>query len=154
MKKFICALLVACVIATFPLHTGAVVRHSQQKKDKKKAASFVKFIPGIPQLKSKKYVKGTLLLSLFIGFAAGSFVYNSNGNKWYDKYQGSVNVEEIVLFRSKAERSFKNRNLCLIGIASVWLFHILDLKFTKSGNAGLRGDIDQKGFDIGFYFSF
>lgn len=80
-------------------------------------------------MKAKNYLKGTLFFTSFVSLVAGSFIYNNNGNNWYDKYQGTINVEEVVLYRGKAEKSFKNRNMCLIGIASVWLLHILDLKF-------------------------
>ncbi len=125
-----------------------------EKKTTDRAVSIIKFIPGVPQLKAGKYFKGALLLGSFLGAIAGSFAYNHQGNQWYQKYQNSTNVEEIVLWRHQAEKSFKNRNLCLVGLFTVWFMHILDLKFFKSGQAGVKSDVGKNKIDIGFYYSF
>ena len=112
------------------------------------------FIPGIQQLKSKKYVKGSLLLGSFIGSVAGAVVYNKKGSDWYDKYSNSTNVEDIILFRQETEKSLKKRNLFIVGIFSVWLVHIIDLKFFKSGKGGVKGEVGKNKINIGFYYSF
>jgi hypothetical protein len=127
-----------------------------QKTGKKPArtVSIVKFIPGLYQLKKGKYFKGTLLLGSFVGTLTGTFIYNKKGNDWYDKYQNSTNVEDIVLFRQHTEKSFKRRNLCIVGIFSVWLIHVLDLKFFKTEKAGISGNIGKKKFNFGIYYAF
>ena len=112
------------------------------------------FIPGVEQIKSKKYVKGSLLLGAFIGSALAAFHYNKKGNDWYDKYQNSTNVDDIILFRQRTEDHLKKRNLFIAGIFSVWLVHIIDLKFFKSGKAGVKGTVSKNEINIGFYYHF
>ena len=42
----------------------------------------------------------------------------------------------------------------MIGIAAVWLAHIIDLKFFKSKKGGVKGEVDKNSILIGFYYSF
>lgn len=148
MMKKICRLIIAALIVG-PLAVSAA---SDGKKPK--TISIAKFIPGIEQFKTKQYVKGTLLLGSLIGTAAAAFSYNKKGNDWYDKYRNSSNVEEIVLFRQNAEKKFKKRNLFITGILSVWLLHILDLKFFKSGKGGIKSRVSHNEINIGIYYRF
>ena len=148
MMKKICWLLIAALIAA-PLAAS-----SDSEKKKPKAVSITKFIPGVRQLKTKQYVKGTLLLGSFIGAAAAALTFNKKGNDWYDKYRASTNVEEIVLFRKNTEKNLKKRNLFIAGIFSVWLLHILDLKFFKSKKSGIEGRVSHNEINIGIYYRF
>jgi hypothetical protein len=123
-------------------------------KEKPKTVSITMFIPGIHQLASGKYVKGTILLGSFLSFITGAVIHNNKGNDWYEKYINSTNVEEIILFRQKTEKSLKKRNLFIVGILSVWALHIIDLKFFKSKKGGVKGEVGKNSFNIGFYYIF
>lgn len=125
-----------------------------KKKPEEKTVSITKFIPGIPQLTTGKYIKGTLFLGSFIGTVVGTFVYNKKGNDWYEKYQNSTNVDEITLFREETEKNFKKRNLFMVGIFTIWLAHVIDLKFFKSRKSGVKGEVGKNSINIGFYYSF
>jgi hypothetical protein len=127
---------------------------SEPGKEKPKTVSITMFIPGIHQLASGKYVKGTILLGSFISCITGAVIHNNKGNNWYEKYINSTNVEEIVLFRQKTEKSLKTRNLFIIGALSVWALHIIDLKFFKSKKGGVKGEVGKNGFIIGCYYTF
>jgi hypothetical protein len=129
-------------------------KDSKKKETREKTVSIVKFIPGLYQVSSGKYFKGVLLLGTFVGAVTGTVVYNSKGNDSYRQYQQSTNVEDIVLFRQQTQDSFKKRNLFIAGIFSVFVLHIIDLKFSKSGKTGVKGDIRKDRIDIGFYYSF
>jgi len=126
----------------------------EPKPQKDKTIPISMFIPGFQQIKSRSYLKGVLLFAAFAGSTVGAFISNSQGNNWYDKYLASTNVEEIITFRKKAERSFKNRNLFIAGIVSVWVIHVIDLKFFKSKKVGVKGDVGKNSVNIGFYYSF
>jgi len=153
MLKKVCFFLIAVLAFNF---TAAAKDPSEKKsKEKKeKTVSIAMFIPGVQQLKSGKYVKGSLFLGTFIGTVAGTFTYNKKGNDWYDKYRNSTNVDDIIRFREEAEKSFKKRNLFIAGIFTLWLAHIIDLKFIKTKKGGVKGEIGKNNFNIGFYYSF
>jgi hypothetical protein len=142
------------LIAVLLVQPMAAESNADTNEKKTKKVSILMFIPGLQQLKSKKYVKGSLLLGSFIGSVAGAFAYNKKGSDWYDKYLNSTNVEEIILFRQKTEKNLKKRNLFIAGIFSVWLVHIIDLKFFKSGKGGVKGEMGKNKFNISFYYSF
>ena len=131
-----------------------MMKAEETKETKKKTISITKFIPGIEQLKSKQYVKGTLLLGSFIGTAAAALTYNKKGNDWYDKYRASTNVEDIILFRHNTEKNLKKRNLFIAGIFSVWLVHVIDLKFFKSKKGSIHAQVNQNEINIGFHYCF
>ncbi len=150
MIKKLCLFLIT-VLLVQPV-TAESNSDSNGKKTKK--VSILMFIPGVQQLKSKKYVTGSLLLGSFIGSVAGAVVYNKKGSNWYDKYSNSTNVEEIILFRQTTEKNLKKRNLFIAGIFSIWLVHIIDLKFFKSGKGGVKGEVGKNKINIGFYYSF
>jgi hypothetical protein len=127
---------------------------SEPDKEKPKTVSITMFIPGIHQLASGKYVKGTILLGSFLSCITGAVIHNNKGNNWYEKYIDSTNVEEIVLFRQKTEKSLKKRNLFIVGALSVWALHIIDLKFFKSKKGGVKGEVGKNSFIIGCYYTF
>jgi hypothetical protein len=140
------------LLFAMPLHIMAT--DSDEKKKSDGTVSILKFIPGLPQLKEGKYLKGTLLLSSFITVVTGSILYNNQGNKSYNAYQKSTDVAEILLLRDETEKSFRKRNFCIVGIFSIFVVHILDLKFFKSKKAGVSGNIGKNTIDIGFYYRF
>ena len=156
MIKRLSLLLIFCfvvnVIAGHPAETPPESSEPQEKKAK--ALSITMFIPGIHQLKSGRYFKGTLLLGSFAGGIAGAVINNNKGNDRYRQYLGSTNVEEIIRLREQTEKSFKKRNLFMIGIAGVWLAHIIDLKFFKSKKGGVKGEVGKNSIHFGFYYSF
>ena len=123
-------------------------------KEKPKTVSITMFIPGIHQLASGQYVKGTILLGSFLSCITGAVIHNNKGNDWYEKYSNSTNVEEIILFRQKTEKSLKKRNLFIIGTLSVWALHVIDLKFFKSKKGGVKGEVGKNSFIIGYYYTF
>jgi hypothetical protein len=146
--------LVLCIVVNFNAIKGAEEPDSTQpEKEKPKAISITMLIPGIHQLKSKKYAKGTILLGSFIGCITGAVIQNNKGNDWYRKYKESTNVEEIVLLRQSTEKSLKKRNFFIVGILSVWVLHIIDLKFFKTKKGGVKGEVGKNSFNIGFYYS-
>jgi TM2 domain-containing membrane protein YozV len=156
MIKRLSVLLMLCLVVTVnAVHPEEKPPANSQNQEKKtKAVSISLFIPGLHQLQSGQVVKGTLLLGSFAACIAGAVIHNNKGNKWYDQYLGSTNVEEIVMLREKTEKSFKKRNLFMIGIAGIWLAHIIDLKFFKSKKSGVKGEVGKNSILIGFYYSF
>jgi len=156
MIKKLSLFLMLCLAVNLNTVTAAEEQPDSSEPDKKKpkTVSITMFIPGIHQLASGKYVKGTVLLGSFLSCITGAVIHNNKGNDWYDKYIDSNNVEEIVLFRQKTEKSLKKRNLFMVGILSVWALHILDLKFFKSKKGGVKGEVGKNSFNIGFYYIF
>jgi hypothetical protein len=156
MRKLVLVLVILCLSLNLAVkgENQDATSGPGEKKSTDGAVSIYKFIPGIPQLKSGNTIKGLLLLGSFLGVVTGTVVYNHLGNQSYQKYQHSTNVEEILLYRQQTERNFKKRNLCLVGLFSVWLIHILDLKFFKSGKVGVKSDVGKNNIDVGFYYSF
>jgi hypothetical protein len=142
------------MIMVLLMPSAYVTAETKNDEKKSKPISITKLIPGIQQIKSGKYAKGTLLLSSFIGSITGAVIYNKKGNDWYDKYTESTNVEDIILFRQNTEKNLKKRNLFLAGIASIWLIHIIDLKFFKSKKGGVKGEVGKDHINIGFYYHF
>jgi hypothetical protein len=145
-----------CLVVNLNSVTAAEEQPDPGEPDKKKpkTVSITMFIPGIHQMKSGKYVKGTILLGSFLSCITGAVIHNNKGNDWYEKYINSTSVEEIILFRQKTEKSLKKRNLFMVGILSVWALHIIDLKFFKSKKGGVKGEVGKNSFNIGFYYNF
>ncbi|MCP5049478.1 MAG: hypothetical protein GY940_20070 [bacterium] len=154
MIKKMTWILIACLLIPLYNHAQTTGTKPQTKKEEGKTISIVKFIPGLYQLKSRKYLKGSLLLGSFLTAIAGTIAFNNKGNDWYDKYKNSTNVEDIRMFRDQTEKSFKKRNIFIAGIFSVWLVHILDLKFSKSGKTGVTSDIGKNKINFNFYYRF
>jgi hypothetical protein len=127
---------------------------SKKKETKAKRVPIFMFIPGIHQLKTGQYVKGGILLAAFLGSVTGALVHNKKGNDGYSRYLSSTNVEEIILLREKTGKSFKKRNLYIAGIFSTWVLHIIDVKFFKSGKAGVKGEVGKNNIAVGFYYRF
>lgn len=125
----------------------------EEQKDTQ-AVSIIKFIPGVYQIKSGKILKGGILFSVFTAAIIGAVIENNRGNKLYERYMASQDVEEIVNLRKQTEKKFKNRNYYIAGVFGVWLVHLLDLKFFKNKKGGIKGDVTKKSIHIGFYFSF
>ena len=152
MLKKLCFFLIPLLLVQ-PLTAAGDSGGKKNKEEKGKTVSISMFIPGIQQLKSGKYVKGTIFLVSFIGTVAGTFAYNKKGNDWYEKYQNSTDVDDIIRFREETEKSFKKRNLFIAGIFTVWLVHVIDLKFfNKKG--GVKGEVGKNSINIGFYYCF
>lgn len=156
MIKKLSLFLILCLVVNLNAMTAAEEQPDSSEPDKKKpkTVSLTMFIPGIHQLASGKYVKGTILLGSFLSCITGAVIHNNKGNDWYEKYINSTNVEEIIQFRQKTEKSLKKRNLFIIGILSVWALHILDLKFFKSKKGGVKGEVGKNSIYIGFYYTF
>jgi len=156
MIKKLSLFLMLCLVINLNAVTAAQEQpdSSRPDKEKPKTVSITMFIPGIHQLASGKYVKGTILLGSFLSCITGAVIHNNKGNDWYKKYIDSTNVEEITLFRQKTEKSFKKRNLFIVGALSVWALHIIDLKFFKSKKGGVKGEVGKNSFIIGYYYTF
>lgn len=142
------------MIMALLISSAQVTAETETDEKKTKPISITKLIPGIEQIKSGKYAKGTLLLSSFIGSITGAVIYNKKGSDWYDKYKNSTNVEDIIIFRQNTEKNLKKRNLFLVGIASIWVIHIIDLKFFKSKKGGVTGEVGKNTINIGFHYHF
>ena len=156
MIKKLSLFLILCLLVNIGAITVAEEQpdSSETGKEKPKRVSIIMFIPGIHQLTSGKYVKGTILLGSFISCITGAVIHNNKGNDWYEKYINSTNVEEIILFRQKTEKSLKKRNLFIVGALSVWALHIIDLKLFKSKKGGVKGEVGKNSFIIGCYYTF
>jgi hypothetical protein len=133
----------------------------QEKEEKKEeepqtggAVSIVKFIPGAYQLKSKKFIKGSILFCTFATAVVGAIIENKRGNDLYVQYLASQDVDEIVKLRKQTEEKFKNRNYYLAGTFGIWLLHLLDLKFFNKKKGGIKGEVTKKSINVGFYYSF
>lgn len=156
MIKKLSLFLMLCLVVNINVVTAAEEQpdSSEPGKEKPKAVSITMFIPGIHQLASGKYVKGTILLGSFLSCITGAVIHNNKGNDWYEKYINSTNVEEIILSRQETEKSLKKRNLFIVGVLSAWALHIIDLKFFKSKKGGVKGEVGKNSFNIGFYYTF
>ena len=126
----------------------------KEEPKEKQGISIIKFIPGVYQIKSGKYLKGGILLSAFTAAVIGAFIENKRGNDLYKKYMDSTDVEEVVSLRKQTEKKFKNRNYYFAGAFGIWLLHLLDLKFFKNKKGGIKGDVTKKNISIGFYYTF
>jgi len=115
--------------------------------------SIIKYVPGLVQLKEKKVLKGSILLSTFIIGISGTIINNNSGNKYYKMYLLSKNVDEIVDLRRKAENKFKSRNLFIIGTGVSFLLHLIDMKFSK-GKGKVKGEIKNNSINLGIYYNF
>ncbi len=118
-----------------------------------KSISLLRLIPGIPQLKDKKIVKGSLFLASFLYGIYSAVHHHNKGNQLYDKYMASQDVNEIVMFREQTERRFKKRNYFLIGAGALFFLHLIDLKFSKK-RGGVRGEIKNSTLRVSLYYSF
>ncbi len=156
MIKRVSLFLMLCLVVNLNTRTAAEEQpdSSEPGKEKPKTVSITMFIPGIHQLAAGKYVKGTILLGSFLSCITGAVIHNHKGNDWYEKYLDSTNVEEIIRFRQKTEKSLKKRNLFIVGALSVWALHIIDLKFFKSKKGGVKGEVGKNNFNIDFYYIF
>ncbi len=114
--------------------------------------SIIKIIPGVFQLKEKKIIKGSLLLSSFVFGILGAIVNNNDGNNFHKQYLLSENINEVILLREKTEKKFRTRNLFLIGTGVVFLTHLFDLKF--SNKSGVKGEIENNNINLGIYYKF
>lgn len=150
LRKIILLLVIALIVQ--PAFSQQTQREKKKEKGKKIPLSM--FIPGVHQIKTKQYLKGGLLLGAFAGSISGTVIYNNKGNNGYDKYQNSNNVEDIIRFRNETEQSYKTRNLFIAGIFSVWLIHIIDLKFFNSPKSGITGGVGKNSIRVGFYHTF
>ena len=119
-----------------------------------KGVPVVEFIPGLPQLISGKVLKGSLLLGACLTTIVGAIWENQKGNDYYDQYLVSTDVEEVIELRAKAEKSYRSRNYFIIGMVSVWILHLLDLKFFKNKKGGVKGEIKNNSLYFGFYYCF
>jgi len=132
---------------------GVLLYPKENSFDEKENISIIKYIPGLQQIKTKKYLKGGVLLSSFIICITGAVISDNKGNEIYDKYIISKNIDEIIELREKTEILFKRRNLYIIGSGLVFLFHLFDLKFSKE-KSGVKGEIKNNSIGIGFYYKF
>ncbi len=156
MTRTLTLLSIVCLVvnlSALPAPQDAPNPPDSREKEPK-AISITRFIPGIYQLESRQYVKGILLLSSFAGCITGFVINNNRGNRWFEKYIDSTNVEDIVRFREYTEKSLKKRNLFVAGIFTVWLAHLIDLKFFKSKKGGVKSEMGKNSINIGFFYSF
>jgi hypothetical protein len=119
-----------------------------------KGVSIVKFIPGLPQLISGKVLRGGILLGACLATVAGAILENQRGNDYYEQYLVSIDVDEVVDLRQRAEKSFRARNYYIMGLISVWILHFLDLKFLKNKKAEVKSEVKTGGISIGICYSF
>lgn len=126
----------------------------KQENEQVRMIPVAKFIPGIDQLFSGKTLKGGVLLSACLATVAGAIIENRCGNRYYEQYLESTDVDEIVELRKKAEGSFHNRNYCILGICTVWLVHVLDMKLFKAKKGVIKGEAKDHSVAVGFYYFF
>lgn len=119
-----------------------------------KGVPIVKFIPGLHQLVSGKVLKGSILLGACLTTIAGAIWQNQRGNEFYDRYLASIDADEVIDLRSRAERSYRSRNYFIIGMVSVWVLHFLDLKFLKSKKVKVKGEVKNNRLCVGICYSF
>lgn len=146
-----CWRTVLIVVLIFFISGLTPAEQNQQKKSS--GIPLVQFIPGITQLKHKKIIKGGVLLGAFVTSIAGAVIENNQGNDYYDLYLKSTVVDDIVDLRKKAENSYRWRNYFIAGIFTVWVIHLLDLKFSKK-KGGLKGEFKNNSIRFGLYYSF
>jgi len=150
MKKINIILLLLALLIN-PLFSENKSKNKKEKDSNLISVSY--FIPGIKQIEEKRYIKGILFLSSFIGSVSFAIIENNNGNSYYEQYLKSTNIEEIIELRDNTEKSYKKRNYFLISAFSIWILHLLDLKFfTKK--SGVTGEINKDTFSLGIYLCF
>lgn len=126
----------------------------QKHGEKSKKVDVIKFIPGIYQIKSGEILKGGFLLSSFITTITGAILSNSKGNDYYEQYLSSTNVEEVIYLRDRTEKKYKNRNYFIAGLFSVWLIHLIDMKFFNNKRGVINSEITKNSINVGFYYFF
>lgn len=119
---------------------GDTPQKNPKAEDKeKKLIHFSMLLPGVYQMKSGKWFKGSVLLAAFAATVAGAIIENKKGNDSYDLYLKAIDVNEVLLLRQESEDHFKSRNTFLCGMVVVGLFHLLDLKlFNKQKKNPLK----------------
>lgn len=147
MRRLILSLLI------FNIGYFLYTRDNTFKEKKEEKVSIIKYIPGLQQIKTKKYFKGGVFLSSFIAGIAGAVIYNSRGNDSYDNYLQSKDTDEIVELRKTTENFFKKRNLFIIGSGVVFLLHLFDLKFSNK-KSGVKGEIKNNSIGVSLYYGF
>ena len=147
-------MLAKCISILMILLLGGSWLTGEGETQLSKGVSVVEFIPGLPQLISGKVLKGSLILGACLTTIAGTIWANQKGNDYYDQYLLSTDVEEVIELRAKAEKSYRNRNYFIIGMVSVWVLHLLDLKFFKNKKGGVKGEVKNNSLYFGFYYSF
>jgi len=95
-----------------------------------------------------------MLLGACLATVAGAIVENQRGNDYYDQYLASIDVDEVIDLRARAEKSFRSRNYFIIGMVSVWVLHFLDLRFLKNKKGKVKGEVKNSCLCIGIYYSF
>jgi len=150
------ALLIPGLSNLFPAETPPPEKEKEEKTEKPKSHTIplTLFIPGIDQFKSRQYIKGGLMLGAFTACLTGAIINNSKGNQWYKKYQDAAIVEDVVHYRQQTEKSMKRRNFFMIAAFSIWVIHVLDVKFLKSGKAGVKSELGQDSLRLSFYYTF
>lgn len=111
-------------------------------------------IPGVEQIRHRRYVKGIFLATTFVGFTLGAILKNRDGYKYYDLYKKATDPDSAVFYRKKTEESFKDRNFFILGAVGVWVIHMLDLKFSGRKKAAIGGGIEKGNLYLGVRFSF
>lgn len=147
LKRYISIFIfIFCVSNLFP--------GLQKFEQKGKKIDVIKFIPGIYQIKSGKILKGGVLLSSFIATIVGAILSNKKGTDYYEQYQNSTNVKEIIYLRERAEKKYKGRNYFIAGLFSVCLIHFIDMKFFNKKKGVIKSEIAKNSINIGFYYFF
>ena len=126
---------------------------AQDQKKKSTGISLIQFITGITKVKKNKIIKGGVLLGAFVTSIVGAILKNNQGNDYYDQYLESAVVDDIVDLRKKAENSYRWRNYFIAGVFTVWVIHLLDLKFSKK-KGGLKGELKNNSIRFSLYYSF
>jgi hypothetical protein len=143
------AIFLALLVLVLPLRAEDENKGGEEVKP----VPLLKVIPGAYQLKSGKILKGTLLLGAFCVAVAGAVIENHKGDKSYNDYLNSMDVNEVVLLRRETEDHYRARNYYIGGMLAVFLLHVLDLKFSR-GKKGIQSELSKDHFAVGVYYSF
>ena len=149
-------LIILTVFILLYTHTSAHIQNFLQDTKSEPGRNLISptlLIPGIEQIKNKKYLKGTLFLACFTATITGALINNHKGYDFYNQYLESRDVQEIACLRENSETAFKRWNLFLISAFSIWFFHLIDLKiFKKGGTIKSEVNLAHNGFSCCIYF--
>ncbi len=116
--------------------------------------SVIILVPGFYQLKQGKVLKGTVLAGAFFALGAAALVENQRGYEYYALYEKATNKDDAVFYRERTVKSFRRRNLYILGAALIWTVHILDIRISSGKRAKIRGKIEKNSASLGFSYSF
>ena len=115
------------LVILFLLTCTCTIFAEKPAEQRKKVLTKSLLYPGLGQLYEKQYVKGVLFLTAETFCVIAAIINNYNGNRYYDKYRGADNSDDVVRWRERTETYDKRRNLFILTGVAVWVVNMIDI---------------------------